>query len=401
MLFDYSVALLGALSLSATTVSAQVRAYDKIDFTNVGFAGTYFPVKSFSDITKDSCSCEVADAEWFSGTNAPLAEYVSVHLRGPLSLSKFAFYNSPGFVANDSRSSSAWTRQAYYDGSAQVGENVTFLARAGKDSPCLGKALTYAGADGVSSASQRTVLGGNNSIASDQEYIIYSNVSCPKSGLDRGCGVYRKGIPAYYGFGGVTKMFLFEFEMPTETKQNSSSIEFFDMPAIWLLNDHIARTAQYPTNANCSCWASGCGEFDIFEVMNGTERNHLYSTFHTFQGIEDLGTGIQSYGYIPRNTTGTMKGGVVFDSAGNTITFMSDDVSFDANITSDAVQSLLSSVPRNETYSSQLMSISATAPASSTGTKNGKSNGALLSSPLSGIWYYIFTVVTAVGHFLI
>lgn len=41
-----------------------------------------------------------------------------------------------------------------------------------------------------------------------------------------------------------------------------------DMPAIWLLNAQIPHTSQYGTNPNCSCWTTGCGEFDLFEVLN-------------------------------------------------------------------------------------------------------------------------------------
>lgn len=374
-------------------VNADVKAYDQIGFSNVGFAGTYTPVKKFSKIDSDDCSCEVEDKEWFSGTNAPLSNYLSVHFRGPLKLNQFAFYESPSFVISDSGSSKDWTRRAYYNSSSQTGENVTFLTRAGDDSKCLGKALTYAASDGTSKGSSATLLKDSNSISSDQEYVIFSNVSCPKSGSGKDCGVYRSGIPAFYGFSGVTKMFLFDFEMPTESQSNSSSFEYYDMPAIWLLNDHIPRTAQYPTNSNCSCWASGCGEFDIFEVMNGTERNHFYSTFHTFQGIEYLGTGIQSYGYIPRDTENSMKGGVIFDSAGNVVSFLSNSTSFDSSLTYDDVHSVLSKISSDDAYSSALMTISATAPSTS-----AKSSGFSISSTTNGLWYYIFTLVTAVTH---
>ena len=41
-----------------------------------------------------------------------------------------------------------------------------------------------------------------------------------------------------------------------------------DMPAIWLENAQIPLTSQYGTNPECSCWTSGCGEFDIFEVLD-------------------------------------------------------------------------------------------------------------------------------------
>ena len=396
MIFNILPTLLAINAITSSVAASNVKAYEKIAFTNVGFDGSYFPVKKMSNIDSESkCTCEAGDKVWFSGVNAPLSDYLSVHMRGPLSLSKFAFYTSPSFTVNNSRSSQDWTRQAYYDAVSQSSDNITFLAKAGNDSPCLGKALVYASSDGISAASESTILSSNNYIKSDEEYVIYSNVSCPKSGLNNGCGVYRDGIPAYYGFGGVTKMFLFEFTMPTETAKNSSAFEYYDMPAIWLLNDHIARTSQYPTNANCSCWASGCGEYDIFEVMNGTQRNHLYSTFHTFQGIENLAVGIQSYGYIPRDTKNTMKGGVIFDSVGNTISFMSDDVTFDTTYAAVDINRILNSIPANETYSSQLLSVSVTAP-----TSTSKSNAVSVLRMSDGVWYYIITLLTAMIHYM-
>lgn len=374
-----------ALALAGSVVEGQVRGYDQIAFSNVGFTGSYTPVKKMSHLDNNStCKCEVAEKTWFEGVNAPLADHLSVHFRGPLTLEKFAFYSSPKFVVNDN-SSDSWSRQAYYDASAQTADNVTFMNNQGQASPCVGKALSYANADGTASSSSATILKADNYISSDQEFSIFSTDKCPKSGVNNGCGYYRDGIPAFYGFGGETKMFLFEFKMPSETQANSSSFEYYDMPAIWLLNDQIPRTSQYPLNANCSCWASGCGEYDIFEVMNGTEKNHLYSTFHTYQGIEDLGTGIQSYGYIPRDTEGTMMGGVVFDSDGNVISFVSNSTTFDDTLSASTVNALLASIPKNETLSSALKSISATAPSS---TKH-KSSGFSLLNAQTGIWYYI------------
>lgn len=84
------------------------------------------------------------------------------------------------------------------------------------------------------------------------------------------------------------------------------------MPAIWLLNAHIPRTSQYSNNVNCSCWRSGCGEFDVFEVMNTTEYLHLYSTLHDYQGTDQIETGLAAPGYINRELGATMTGGVAF-----------------------------------------------------------------------------------------
>lgn len=66
------------------------------------------------------------------------------------------------------------------------------------------------------------------------------------------------------GFGGSQKVFLFEFSMPFSGKTGFNE----DMPAIWLLNAQIPLTSQYGTNPACSCWTSGCGEFDLFEILD-------------------------------------------------------------------------------------------------------------------------------------
>ena len=66
------------------------------------------------------------------------------------------------------------------------------------------------------------------------------------------------------GFSGSQKLFLFEFSMPMTNKTGFNA----DMPAIWLMNAQIPLTSQYGENPDCSCWTSGCGEFDIFEILD-------------------------------------------------------------------------------------------------------------------------------------
>jgi hypothetical protein len=79
--------------------------------------------------------------------------------------------------------------------------------------------------------------------------------------------------PPVEGFPGPSKIFLLEFSMPHNTTSPSpdpnnpsspSANDGNDMPAVWLLNARIPYTAQY---YNCSCWLSGCGEIDVFEVL--------------------------------------------------------------------------------------------------------------------------------------
>ncbi|ONH67937.1 GPI-anchored protein 52 [Cyberlindnera fabianii] len=379
-----------ASSSSSSSTSARYSEYGVLEFDNLGFEGYYKHVKTLDD--SDSCKCELASNKHrtlFSGTNSPLDQELSVHFRGPLSLKSFGYYTS-----NDS-SSDVWSRKAYYDGSSGTSENITFLTAAGQNSTCLGKALTYADSDGISEASSSTVLKEDTLIGSDEEFIIFSNVSCGDSGFDKDCGVYRDGIPAYHGYGGTTKMFLFEFTMPEETAEDDDSYSYYNMPAIWLLNSHIPRTSQYPSNENCSCWATGCGEFDIFEVMNTTEATHLYSTIHDYQGSGDIGTGLVAPGWTKRQYDSTMLGGVVFGTDGTVSVFLSNDTSFDQNISASDVSQWISSATTEDDETSLVL-------ASATNTGSGSVSGASGALPfdLDIRWVFAaFALVGAVGVF--
>ena len=116
-------------------------------------------------------------------------------------------------------------------------------------------------------------------IEDDVEVIVMSGKSCD----DGGCGYTRPGGVAYRntplsfrsdcichadnisdGFPGSFKIFLLEFSMPYTNMTGFNA----DMPAIWLMNAQIPLTSQYGENPDCSCWTSGCGEFDLFEVLD-------------------------------------------------------------------------------------------------------------------------------------
>ncbi|CAI5756353.1 unnamed protein product [Candida verbasci] len=350
-----------------------------IQFNNLGYTGYYSEVSELNDIDSHSCSCQVSsDVVKFSGPNAPLNEEVSVHFRGPIILNRFASYVSDNFTFNEN--SGNWTRISYYDDQRQVAENVTFLTKAGEDSICLGRALTYADSDGVSKANKSTILGEDTLIGSNEEYAIFSNISCGESGLNNDCGVYRPDIPAYHGFYGTTKMFLFEFQMPNDT--SGANISNYNMPAIWLLNAKIPRTSQYSQNVNCSCWRSGCGEFDIFEVMNTTEYLNLYSTLHDYQGTDDIENGLAE-GYMERDLNNIMVGGVAFDSEGTVNVWLSKDTIFDSSISANVVNSWLGKID-DDAVTTSLSSISLAAPTgSSTGSSSKKSDGVIYQA---GLW---------------
>lgn len=102
-----------------------------------------------------------------------------------------------------------------------------------------------------------------------------------------------------------------------------------DMPALWLLNGRIPRTAQYGT---CSCWDSGCGEFDIFEVLSQGDTK-CKSTFH-------LDTNIGSTYWFARPTDEFIKVAVVFSETTYQVAIsLLNDVEFSSSLAGAVVSS--------------------------------------------------------------
>lgn len=234
-------------------------------------------------------------------------------------------------------STGAYSRTGYYDSESQTLDGLTFLGNYGGQGSGVfdnnyGMSLSYLSSDGASGASSSTVLS-DTKIASNNEFAIFSDKEC--SGDD--CGYVRPGTVAYHGFGGADKVFLFEFSMPHDGDNGFNG----DMPAIWMLNAQIPRTLQYG-DASCSCWESGCGEFDIVEVLSpGDDR--CKSTLHTNNagGSSD---------YIKRPTSGTMQLAVIFDSADGTanIQVLPDGTDFASSLSADQVSSFLKSATGSE-----------------------------------------------------
>lgn len=203
----------------------------------------------------------------------------------------------------------------------------------------FGNSISYAGPDGTSCAASPQTLQ-DKTFSSNQEFIIFSGQQC--SGNNADCGYYRPGIPAHHGFGGSNRMFLFEFSMPHDSSFTTINQ---DMPAIWMLNSQIPRTLQYGS-PTCSCWTSGCGEFDIFEVLN-TGNTFLTSHIHSAQGASSSSTvtggGGGTSNYFARPTSGTMKAAVVItdDAQSMSIIRLDPNTNFDQDITPDVVQGWL------------------------------------------------------------
>lgn len=108
-----------------------------------------------------------------------------------------------------------------------------------------------------------------------------------------------------------------------------------DMPAAWILNAQIPRTLQY---GQCSCWSSGCGEFDIFEVLDSGNQK-CKSTWH---GAHAKGAS----NWFQRPTTGTQKAAVLFDGNASTahIVLLPSNTDFSTSISQSTISQFLNSV---------------------------------------------------------
>ncbi|KAF5092537.1 hypothetical protein D0Z00_004535 [Geotrichum galactomycetum] len=285
-------------------------------------------------------------------SSSPAVKVFSVHSNvAPAASSASAVTSSPAAVSSSlastasksttskksSASGAGWSRDSYYNSKSSSASGVVFLNNLGGvngsgvwDS-CFGNSLSYCGSDGVSAAQEPTTLS-DIFLPSNKEFTIFSDRACSGDS----CGYYRPGTPAYHGFGGATKVFLFEFKMPLDP--NSDAQINADMPAIWFLNAQIPRTLQYG-NGECSCWGSGCGEFDVFEILNSGNK-WLTSHLHSGQGSSDPSG---SYGgggtpdYIMRPIDSSMKAAVVFEEGSITISVLDDDASFDEFLSSETL----------------------------------------------------------------
>lgn len=116
--------------------------------------------------------------------------------------------------------------------------------------------------------------------------------------------------------------------MPSDGKSGFNG----DMSAFWMLQEEIAHTLQYPKDPSCSCWATGCGEFDIFEILDpGNFRAKA-----TFHGNKSGG----SSDYFRRPTDGPIKVAVIMKSGDISIEVLNDDVEFSKTITEDLVEKI-------------------------------------------------------------
>ncbi|KAK3341073.1 putative TOS1-like glycosyl hydrolase-domain-containing protein [Lasiosphaeria hispida] len=231
----------------------------------------------------------------------------------------------------------AFVRTGYYDAASQKAEGLTFLGNlggqgSGKWTPKFGNTLSYINSQAMEGAAKPEVLA-DTTIPSSHEVIVMTDKKCDSES----CGYVQDGAVAYQGFAGADKTFLLEFTMPHD---HSGSGPEADMPAIWMLNARIPYTSQYSA---CSCWTTGCGEFDVFETLSPGSTK-AKSTFHGPPGV--LGG---DSNYFDRPVGGAIRVAVVYDSASLSVSVKvldgsegMGDGTFPAAISAEDIQALLS-----------------------------------------------------------
>lgn len=129
--------------------------------------------------------------------------------------------------------------------------------------------------------------------------------------------------------------------MPDDGTRNAPGEINKNMPAIWMLHADIPRVMQYANPPECSCWTTGCGEFDLFEVLDSGNKR-MKSTLHADQkgGSSD---------YFERPTSGTIKGVVVMSDKSATIKILPSDYNFGPSISNSDIESIMSSVSTQST----------------------------------------------------
>jgi hypothetical protein len=167
-------------------------------------------------------------------------------------------------------------------------------------------------------------------LPTNTEIAIFSDTEC-----DASCGFTRPKSPAYKGFNGAEKLFMMEFDMPDDNASPGGTSFNRNMPAVWALNAQIPRVGQYLSQAGCSCWSTGCGELDMFEVLDSGDYR-MTSTVHR----SSTGAGCSDFFTRPNGTP--MKAAVLMSNNTIVIQILPSSFDFSTALTAEQVSELFS-----------------------------------------------------------
>ncbi|KAJ4406767.1 target of Sbf [Didymella pomorum] len=178
---------------------------------------------------------------------------------------------------------------------------------------------------------------------SEYEIAVFSDKEC-----DSNCPYWRPNATSHYAWSGSSKAFFIEFQMDHYQNHGSDYGLISDAPAWWFLNAAIPRILQYGNDRNnipCSCWSTGCGEFDAFEVLgNGEER--AKSTLHRQGNLEGGDSN-----YFKRPVGATLKFAVVWYYPHITVRVLDDNFDFADGLTKDQIDDLVAYDPDSWVHS--------------------------------------------------
>ncbi|KAK5213555.1 target of Sbf [Exophiala xenobiotica] len=329
-----SSAMASSTELSSAVPSSSASSTAAMSSSAVSSEVPSSTASSTAAMSSSAVSSEVPSST-ASSTAALSSSAVSSEVPSSTASSSAASSSTPS--TSSGADAGTWDRQAYYNAEAGSADGLVFLNHFGGGGSGVfdttwGLSLSYANADNTGASSGPVTLA-DTLVGDNSEFVIMTDKAC--SGENGDCGYYRPGSVAYHGFSGASKLFLLEFQMPLTGTTGFN----MDMPAAWMLNALVPRTQQY---GNCSCWTSGCGEFDIFEVLD-SGNTKCKSTWHGAHSIGDSD-------YFARPTGATIKVAVVLDGSGSTTNIMvlDDATTFDESVTEASVSAWLSGIAAGE-----------------------------------------------------
>ncbi|KAF2831434.1 hypothetical protein CC86DRAFT_443130 [Ophiobolus disseminans] len=237
------------------------------------------------------------------------------------------------------RAAADWGRVAYYTSAAPAqATGFSFLANRGDPQKsgtfdyAFGNSLSYVTSDGGAVSPDSMPFDGTLD-TSEREITVLSDKSC-----DQDCSYWRPDATSHFGWSGSSKAFLIEFQMDHYQNHGTDLGMISDAPAWWFLNADIPRILQYGNDRNnipCSCWSTGCGEFDAFEMLgNGEER--AKSTMHRQGNLQGGDSN-----YFKRPVGRKMKFAVVWHYPHITAMVLDDSFDFSSSLSDAQIQRLV------------------------------------------------------------
>lgn len=235
-----------------------------ITYQNIGASGWY---PSRRDPTTGNCdavndgSCCMTRYEITSDALTPWDEDLIMQLRGPLLLERFAVYQPAG-----SESGTDWSRTAVWDEGGAVPDS----------------GLVF-GADGTEGASFDGTVGSTCVI----DVMADDKVPCGSGSVP-----YCEGEDKHDGWSG-SKLFVLLASTPRMDDPTVADIShcagaadnWYDAPWVGLTHGELVRSGKF---GGCHCYAKnpdewhlgdGCGQFNVFEVIND---NNEYTNLEVF-----------------------------------------------------------------------------------------------------------------------